>query len=478
MTLLRENHLTKRRKTLATIGVALAMLLSSLDQSIVGTAMPHIVAQLHGVNLYAWVVTGYVVSSTIVLPISGKLGDMFGRKPFILSGMLGFLISSWLCGMSQNMVDLILFRLLQGLFGGILTASVFAVLADIFSREESAKMQGVFSGVFGFSVFVGPTLGGFISDHVGWRWVFFVNVPVGAVGILLVFVFLPFVRTQARWRHIDISGCLTLAIGIVPLLAALSLTSTKPWSSTEVMVLLGVAIIGLVAFIVNEYRTKNPIVPFELFHYNAFNITSIVTFFTSVAQFGSGIFIPLLYQEVLGVSATNSGALVTPMLLAMLVVGTPAGQLMVRMRRYRYLNTAGLALVSVGMFFLTLITAESSRWVVAAYLVIVGAGLGLLFPMSTAVVQAALPTRLIGAGTSMVQFWRMMGGSVGTAVLGTIFAHQVHQFGGNRTAILGALHVIFLTVSVVLAVGLVATFFLREVPLGKNKAIPESEQAT
>src|SRR5436309_10420391 len=203
---------------LATMGVMAALLLASLDQTIVGTALPRIIAELQGLNYYAWVTTAYLVTSTVVVPIAGKLGDMFGRKPFVLAGMIGFVGASALCGLSQNMVELVIFRGTQGLFGGMLFASVFTVLADIFPVEQRARMQGVFGGVFGLSSVIGPTVGGYLTDGPGWRWVFYVNVPVGVIAVLLVSIALPYVRSKAQIRDIDWLGGITLAIGLVPLL--------------------------------------------------------------------------------------------------------------------------------------------------------------------------------------------------------------------------------------------------------------------
>src|SRR5207253_6632104 len=208
--------LSKTSAVLATLGVALALLLAALDQTVVGVAMPRIVSELHGLQYYAWVTTAYLITSTALVPVAGKLGDMFGRKPFLLAGMVGFVAASALCGLSQNMVELVVFRGTQGLFGGMLFASVFAVLADIFPVEQRARMQGVFGGVFGLSSLIGPTIGGWLTDGPGWRWVFYVNVPVGVAAVLLVSIALPFVRSKAQARDIDWLGGITLAVGVVP----------------------------------------------------------------------------------------------------------------------------------------------------------------------------------------------------------------------------------------------------------------------
>src|SRR3982075_2315354 len=248
-------HNLSRRQLIGTLtGLLLTLLLAALDQTIVGTAMPRIIAQLNGFDRYPWVTTAYLLTSTITVPIAGKLGDLFGRKPFILAGMAGFMAMSWLCGLSQNMTELIIFRGLQGLFGGVLFASVFTVLADIFTPQTRARMQGLFGGVFGLASIIGPTAGGFITDNWGWRWVFYVNLPVGVVGIALLFAFLPFVRTKASWRSIDFAGAGLLALGLTPLLLALSNTTTYGWTSWQTLVPLIGGLIVLLIFIVVESR--------------------------------------------------------------------------------------------------------------------------------------------------------------------------------------------------------------------------------
>ncbi|HLB77517.1 MAG TPA: MFS transporter, partial [Candidatus Dormibacteraeota bacterium] len=241
-------ELSTRVKVLATVGVMLALLLAALDQTIVGTALPRIVAELNGLDRYSWLITGYLVASTVVVPIAGKLGDLFGRKPFLIAGMIGFVAASALCGVAQDMTQLIVFRIIQGLFGGMLFASAFTVLGDIYSPAERARIQGLFGGVFGLSSIVGPVVGGFLTDNLGWRWVFYVNLPVGLLGVLVVLAFLPFVRTKASWRDIDFVGSAALAAGLIPVLVALSVAKDQGWTSVEVLGLLGFGVAMLIAF--------------------------------------------------------------------------------------------------------------------------------------------------------------------------------------------------------------------------------------
>ena len=256
--------------------------------------MPRIVSELQGLDYYAWVTTAYLVTSTALVPVAGKLGDMFGRKPLLLAGMIGFVAASALCGLSQNIFELVLFRGIQGLFGGVLFASVFAVIADIFPPEQRARMSGVFGAVFGLSSVVGPTLGGYLTDGPGWRWVFYVPVPLGVLAVALVAVALPNVRSKAQLRDIDWVGTAVLVAGLAPLLIALSITNDYAWTSPQVLGLLVLAVVLLGAFFIIERQVENPIVPFHLFRLNVFTVSVMVSFFSAIGMFGAVIFVPLV----------------------------------------------------------------------------------------------------------------------------------------------------------------------------------------
>jgi EmrB/QacA subfamily drug resistance transporter len=420
-----QAELSTRIKVLATVGVMLALLLAALDQTIVGTALPRIVAELNGLDRYSWLITGYLVASTVVVPIAGKMGDLFGRKPFLIAGMAGFVAASALCGVSQDMNQLIIFRIIQGLFGGMLFASAFTVLADIFPPAQRAKMQGLFGGVFGLSSIVGPVAGGYITDHLGWRWVFYVNLPLGVLGVLIVAGFLPFVRTRASWRDIDIWGSAALAAGLIPILFALSVAKDQGWTSFEVLGLLAVGIGMLIAFFVIEQRAKEPIVPFKLFKNRAFAVSMVVGFLSALGMFGMIIFVPLETQGVLGVSVTNSGLLLTPMMLGLVVASVATGNLMVRVKHYHYFGTVGAALMMLGIYLVAQTTPSTSQASLTIAIILVGAGLGITFPLYINAVQSALPLRYLGVGTSQIQFWRNIGGTVSSAILGSLLAQRL-----------------------------------------------------
>ena len=460
---------SRTQMVLATLGVALALLLAALDQTVVGVAMPRIVAELHGLSFYAWVTTAYLVTSTALVPVAGKLGDMFGRKPFLIAGMVGFVAASALCGLGQNMFELVLFRALQGLFAGVLFASTFAVLADVFPPEQRARMSGVFGAVFGLSSVIGPTLGGFLTDGPGWRWVFYVNVPVGLAAVILVASQLPFVRSRARMRDIDWVGTGLLFAGLTPLLVALSLTRDHAWLSPQVAGLLVIATVTLVAFYIVERRVEHPVVPFDLFRLNVFAVPAAISFFSGIGMFGAVIFVPLLYQGVLGVSATNSGQLLTPMMLGVVVTSTATGALIAKLRGYQWLGTVALGVMVFGLVLLARVAVGSSPLEVTRDIVIIGAGLGVTFPLTFVVIQAGLPHHLIGVGTSQLTFWRSLGGTIGTAVLGSILVNRLPAIP-TRVGLAGTLHDLFLAAAVAAAVAVIVSLFLREVPLTRPTA--------
>ncbi|MDP9265688.1 MAG: MFS transporter [Chloroflexota bacterium] len=414
-----------RRLVLVTVGVMLALFLAALDQTIVGTALPRIVAELQGLDYYAWVLTAYLVTSTIMTPISGKLGDLFGRKPLLIAGMIGFVLASALCGQARDMVELVAFRGVQGLFAGVLLSTVFASVADLYPLERRGRVQGIFGGIFGIASVVGPTVGGYLTDNVGWRWVFYVNVPVGVVAILFVLLTMPRVKTMATWRDIDFLGAGALAAGLAPLLVAFSITRDHDWGSPEVLGLLGIAAVFLIAFYLIERRTDHPIVPFALFKNRTFAVSVITGFLVAVGMFGAIVYVPLIYQGVLGIAATNSGLLITPMMVGLVFGSVVSGQLMLRVARYRFIGTFAIALIAIGVYLMSQITPDSRPEEVVRDLVVVGLGVGTTFPLYLNSVQAAVEPRFIGVVTSQIQFFRNVGATIGTAILGSILSHQL-----------------------------------------------------
>ncbi|HEY6958483.1 MAG TPA: MDR family MFS transporter [Candidatus Limnocylindria bacterium] len=510
--------MTRNAKIFATVGVGLALFLAALDQTIVGTALPRIVAELNGIEYYAWVVTAYMVTSTTLTPIAGKLGDLFGRKPFLLAGMIGFVAASALCGQAQDMTELVAFRGLQGVFGGVLFASVFATLADLFPPAVRAKMQGLFGGIFGLASIVGPVIGGYLTDNVGWRWVFYVNVPVGALAVAVVLLTLPRTKHSSSWRDIDFAGAGLLAVAIVPMLIAFSITRDHDILSPEVLGLLAFSAVAWVVFFFVERREAHPMVPFQLFTNRTFAVSVIVGFLVSFGMFGAILYVSLIYQGVLGIPATNSGLLITPLMLGMVVSSIVTGQLMVRIARYRYIGTVGLTVMVGGLYLLAQVGVGSPESEVVRDLILVGIGMGVAMPLYVNATQSALPQQYVGVSTSQIQFWRNIGSTVGVAILGAVLSHELPdkiqtniaalnlppqalaalpKSGGSpesifdparidalrasvppqllplidqvltavRSALAAATHDVFIYAAAVVALGVVASVFLKDVPL-------------
>jgi EmrB/QacA subfamily drug resistance transporter len=495
--------------------VALALFLAALDQTIVGTALPRIVAELNGLDYFAWVATAYLVTSTTLTPIAGKLGDLFGRKPFLLAGMIGFVIASALCGQAQNMAELVAFRALQGIFGGVLFASVFATIGDLYTPAQRARLQGIFAGIFGIASVVGPVIGGYLTDNLSWRWVFYVNVPVGIAAIVAVFLTLPSVRHAASWRDIDFAGAFTLAATLVPLLIALSITRDHEFTSPEVLgLLLFAAVMGVIFFIV-ERRDPHPVVPFDLWRNPTFAVSTGIGFLLGFAMFGAIIFVALVYQGVLGIPATNSGLLITPLMVGLITSSVITGQLMGRIRRYRYLGTVGAAILTIGLWLLSQVTVGTPEVEVVRDLVLVGLGVGVGMPLYLNATQSAVDVRYLGVVSSQIQFWRNIGSTVGVAILGAVLSHELHDriiaaippqlagalpANGNaqaifdpavmqripppilaaiRGALASSLHDIFLVAAGVAALSIVLSLFLQEVPLrGRTERARQPEAET
>ncbi len=428
-------HALTRGQLIGTMtGLILTLLLSSLDQTIVGTAMPRIIGQLNGFERYAWVTTTYLLTSTITVPIIGKLSDMYGRKWFLLAGAILFVIASALCGASgdlplpiDGMNQLIAFRGLQGIGGGIISGIVFAVIGDIFPPSERGKVTGIFSGVFGLSSVFGPMLGGWITDNFSWRWVFYVNLPVGLLAIAALFFAFPYFSPEGNKREIDWGGVATLIGCLVPLLLALEWVNTYGWGSARVLGLLVVAAVMLVAFLYFESRAAEPILSLNLFKNRIFTVSAIALFMTGLGMFGAIIFIPLFMQGVIGVSATASGSLLTPMMLTLIAGSILSGQLLSRTGRYKIQAIVGLAIMTVGLILLAGMHSDTTEAIVVRNMVVVGFGLGITMPIYTIVVQNAIERRYMGAATAATQFFRQIGGTVGTAVFTSLMLGRYHE---------------------------------------------------
>jgi EmrB/QacA subfamily drug resistance transporter len=403
-----------------------SLFMAALDQTIVGTAMPRIVADLRGFDLYAWTVTSYLVASTAVVPIFGKLGDQFGRKRFLLGGVSLFISASILCGLAQSMLQLIAFRGLQGVGAGLTFAMAFTTIADLFPPARRARITGLFSAVFGLSSILGPALGGILTDGPGWRWVFFINVPIGLAAVVSLYLCYPTVRPATRGPvKLDLLGSITLMLSVIPLLLALSWGGREyPWSSPIVIAAVTFAALMAVVFLWVETRASEPIIPPSLFRSSIVSVTIAASVLTSACLYGTLLFVPLFIQAVVGTGATQSGAVLTPMMVSMLVSSLVAGQVMGRIGKYRVLAIVGVAIATVGMGLLATMGAQASFSRIVVNMVIIGFGLGVTMPIFPLAVQNAVPHEIVGVASAASQFFRSMGGALGAAVFGALLTNR------------------------------------------------------
>jgi len=418
--------LPRRQIAITMAGVMLAMFLSSMDQTIVSTALPQIIADLGGFAQYTWVATAYMIASTITLPVIGKLTDMYGRKWFYVVGLTVFVGSSLLCGLSQTMTQIIVFRGLQGIGAGVMMANAFIVIGDLFPPAERGKYQGLMTGVFGVSSIVGPMLGGFITDNLSWHWVFFVNIPLGILIIGLFIFFFPNFRPSNVKPRIDYLGIITLILAVVPAMLALSWAGVDyPWFSVPITCMFAFSAAMAAVFVIIEGRAKEPIIPLWIFKNRIVSVASVIIFTTAIGMFGSIIFVPLYFQGVLGFSATLSGSFLTPMMLGVVAGAIVSGQLLSRAGgHYRLQGVVGLAAMAAGIGLLSTMTVETSYARAVFYIVVTGIGLGISMPLYTIAVQNAVPYAVMGVATSTTAFFRSIGGVFGLAVLGSVMTNR------------------------------------------------------
>jgi EmrB/QacA subfamily drug resistance transporter len=519
--------LARRDLVLTVAGLLLTLLLAALDQTIVGTAMPRIIADLQGFEHYAWVTTAYLLTSTAVVPISGKLSDMYGRKIFLLASAAGFVLTSALCGLSQDMTQLIVFRGAQGIAGGVLTSTVFTVVSQIFPPAERARYQGIFSAVFGLASIVGPLIGGYLTDNLSWRWVFYVNLPIGLVALTVLWLSFPNIRPTGVARRIDYLGAVTLVLGVVPLLLALSWGGNDyAWTSPVVIGLFVLAAVMLVVFGLVESRTAEPIIPLNLFRNSIVAVSVAAMMVMAMGMFGAILFIPLYIQGVIGTSATQSGTVLMPLMITMILSSVVSGQLIGRTGRYKLPGMVGMLIMAVGLYLLSGMGPDTDYATVVRNMIILGLGMGPAMPVFTLASQNAVKISQLGVVTSLTQFARSIGSTLGVALFGSLLTNQFAPafrsslpsqvtdavppsvlkqfqnpqvllnpqladalrqqanpqvfdalFEAIKIGLVSALHDVFLLGAVLGAMGLVITLFLKELPLRKSYAPTPLEAA-
>lgn len=414
--------LSLQTKWIVLIGVLTGLFLAALDQTIVATALPAIIADLRGIDLLAWVSTGYLVASTTTVPIYGKLSDLYGRRTIVLLGIAIFLTGSALCGIAKNMIQLISFRVLQGAGAAALTSSAFAVIADLFVPADRPRYQGLFGGIFALASVLGPYLGGLLTDHLSWRWVFYVNVPVGVIAVAFIAARMPRLDSGLRGT-VDWAGTALLISAVVPLLLGLTLDKrVYPWSSALVLGAFVVAGIAAVLLVLVESRAASPIIALELFRNRTFTVVSIVSMLVGASFFAAIFFLSIFMVRVVGVSATAAGTTLIPLTFAV-VAGAFASSLIVQRRgRYRRVIVGGFALAIVGFILLAMLNVTATRWDVTWRMIVLGAGLGPAMPLLNLAVQNAVPHEQVGVATASRQFFLQIGSAIGIATFGLILS--------------------------------------------------------
>ena len=407
--------------------ILLALLLGALDQTIVGTALPRIVTDLQGNDLYTWVVTIYLLTSTISVPFYGKLSDYFGRKPLLIFGIIVFLAGSALSGVSQNMTELIVFRGIQGIGAGSLFPISLAVIGDLFTPAERGKYQGLFGAVFGVAALIGPFLGGVITDNVGWHWIFYINIPVGLVSLFVVARVLPSLKRPKHALNLDWLGAIVFVGGMIPFLVGLTNKQTADWGTFEVGGLLGIGIVLIAVFLVIESRAKEPIVPLNLWRDRTYAGSLVATFFAAFGFFSATIFLPRFYQVVKGDSATVSGWELIPLLVGVIGASIISGQIVARTGKYKALLLGSISLVGIGSLLFTNLAYDTDPWVIRFWQFVLGLGIGPTLAVFTIVIQNAVPFSKLGVATSNLTFFRQIGGIVGLSIAGSYFGGQLQQ---------------------------------------------------
>ncbi len=432
--------LPKQTKFIILAGVLLCLFLAALDQTIVGTALPAIVRDFKGLDMVAWLSTGYLLASTTMVPIYGKLSDLYGRKVILVWGIIIFLLGSMLCGIAGNMLQLIFYRVIQGIGAAALTSTAFAIPADLFAPAERARYMGMFGGVFGLASVIGPFLGGMLTDQLSWHWIFYVNVPLGLVALAFVLLKMPALKSGIH-APIDWPGTILLVITVVPFLLGLTLDKTiYPWNSPLIMGLLGTAAVGLVLFLIVESRAASPIISLPLFRNRTFAVVILASVLNGGAFFGAILFLSLYLVNVIGMTATQAGTAQIPLMLSFVLSSIIASNMVQRVGRYKPFIVGGFSVMLIGFIAMTRLTPESSMLDVTWRMMLLGLGIGPAMPLLNLAMQNDVPFNIIGSATANRQFFQQLGQAIGAAVFGVVLSTTLtNQMNANLTPIINTL---------------------------------------
>ncbi|MGW3097704.1 MDR family MFS transporter [Streptomyces sp. NPDC001102] len=435
-----ETKPDKQPKSVRVVLLALmiTMMLAMLDNMIVGTAMPTIVGELGGLEHLSWVVTAYTLATAAATPVWGKLGDMFGRKTTFMTSIVIFLIGSALSGMAQDMGQLIGFRAVQGLGAGGLMVGVMAIIGDLIPPRERGKYQGMMAGVMAIAMIGGPLVGGTITDNWGWRWAFYINLPLGVVslGLISAVLHLPKKRSKAG---IDYLGVILLTVGITSIVLVTTWGGSQyAWTSARIMELIGIGVAALIGFVFWQTKAAEPVVPLHIFRSRNFTLMSIIGFITGFVMFGATLYLPLYQQSVQGASATNSGLLLLPMLGAMLVTSMVAGRVTTNTGKYKLFPVVGSALMIVGLYLLSTMDTGTTRFTSGVFMAVVGLGMGCLMQITMLVAQNSVEMKDMGVASSSTTLFRTLGSSFGVAIMGALFNNRVQHVMAERAGALGS----------------------------------------
>ncbi|WP_042167220.1 MDR family MFS transporter [Paenibacillus gorillae] len=524
-------HLSSKRKLTIMVAIMVAMFFAAINQTIVSTAMPRIIAILDGMELYTWTITIYMLTSTIATVLVGKLSDIYGRKPFLLVGILLFVIGAFTSGLAADVYQFITFRGIQGVGAGIIMATAFTAVGDLFPPRERGKWTGLMTAVFGFSSVIGPTLGGYIIDHLAWHWVFWIFLPLGVVAFAMILFLFP--KTEhKKGESIDYLGSLFLTTTIVPLLLAFTWAGSKyEWASVEIIGLFGITLLSLIIFLLIERSARNPVLPLYMFKNKTVTLSNVIGFIMNFGMMGALIYLSFFVQGVLAISPTHAGYVTMPMSIGMVITSAIGGSLISKTGKYKRFALIGMPVMLAGMVIMVFM---NSVWMAVLAMIIFGLGLGLGMPVFSLTIQNAVPHKELGAATATMQLFRNLGGTIGIAVMGTVLASSLKHnltdlaktgHGADlskldpavaekfakfanpqmltdqpalkstmeslpadiqpifqkviemlRDALSSSLSTVFLTGALILVVAVILTFFIKEIPLRTtNKATEEGK---